>query len=78
MTKSKPTHDVVTRVGSFTGRDGKARASYRTIGAAWPDENGAINSIRLDVIPIDFDGVIYLREREERPAAAEATEGSAQ
>ncbi len=80
MTKSKPTHDAVTKSGSFTGRDGKERSSYRTIGAAWPDENGALNRIRLDAIPIDFDGVIYLRAREEKdaPEAATAPEGGAQ
>lgn len=71
MSKNQPTHDAVYRSGTFTGRDGKERSAYQTIGAVWPDENGQINRIRLDAIPVSWDGVIYLRARE-------AKEGSAQ
>ena len=64
MTKSKPTHDVVFKSGTFTGNDGKERHAYRTIGAAWPDENGTPNRIRIETVPVHWDGIIYLRPRE--------------
>lgn len=70
MTKSKPTHDAVYRSGSFTGRDGNERNAYRTIGAAWPDQNGAISSIRLESIPVQWDGVLYLRQRDDAEAGS--------
>lgn len=69
MSKSKPTHDVIFKAGSFTGRDGTERNAYRTIGAAWPNDDGAISVIRLDVIPVSWDGTLYLREREAEGAA---------
>ena len=63
MSKTKPTHDAVAKTGSFTGQDGKTRNAYLTIGAAWPGDDGAINRIKLDSLPINWDGMIYLRER---------------
>jgi hypothetical protein len=63
MSSSKPTHDLAAVTGSFTGRDGKTRNSYQTIGAAWSNEDGSISRLKLDSIPVSWDGVIYLRQR---------------
>lgn len=70
MTKQKPAYDAVYRAGTFIGRDGKERNAYQTIGAAWPGEDGQINRIRLDTIPVSWDGVIYLRARQPQPERA--------
>ena len=62
---SRPTHNVVFRARSYTGEDGKTRNAYQTIGAAWPDEHGQLTRIRLDTMPVTWDGTLYLRERQE-------------
>lgn len=62
---SRPTHNVVFRARSYTGEDGKNRHAYQTIGAAWPDEQGQLTRIRLDTVPVSWDGTLYLRERQE-------------
>ncbi|WP_143747411.1 hypothetical protein [Marinibacterium profundimaris] len=62
---SKPTHSVVYKARSYTASDGQQRNAYDTIGAAWPDDAGQINRIQLDTIPINWDGALYLRSREE-------------
>ena len=46
-------------------QDGKERNAYRTIGAAWPDKDGGIGCIKLEVLPMQWDGTIYLRPRQE-------------
>lgn len=71
MSSSKPTHDLAAVTGSFTGRDGKTRNSYLTIGAAWSGDDGAINRLKLDSVPVSWDGVIYLRKRGEDDGGAQ-------
>lgn len=65
MTNPLPTFDAITKAGRFTGQDGKERNAYRTIGAAWPDKDGGIGCIKLEVLPMQWDGTIYLRPRQE-------------
>ena len=65
MTKSKPTHNVVFKAGTYTDGDGNQRNAYRTIGAAWPGEQGEISMIRLETLPVSWDGTLYLRQRDE-------------
>ena len=65
MSKTKPTHDAVYRSGSFTGRDGKERNAYGVIGAAWPNDKGELDRIKIDAVPVTWDGIIYLRRRED-------------
>lgn len=62
---TKPTHNAVYKAGTYTDAEGKERNAYRTIGAAWPDREGQLNRIQLETIPVAWDGVIYLRKREE-------------
>ena len=63
MSSSKPTHNVIYKARTYTDGDGNPKHAYGTIGAAWCAEYGT--RIRLDTIPVSFDGMIYLRKREE-------------
>lgn len=63
MSNSKPTHQVIYKAHRFKDEKGKDRNAYRTIGAAWTDEQGQIAVIQLDTLPITWDGRLYLRER---------------
>lgn len=61
---NKPTHSAVAKTGTYTGRDGNSRNSYLPIGAAWSDEGGSVERIKIDNLPISWDGMIYLRPRD--------------
>ncbi len=63
MSSSHPTHNVIYKARTYTGEDGQPRNAYATIGAAWCSDDGT--RIRLDTIPVSWDGMIYLRERED-------------
>ena len=62
---SKPTHNIIYKARRYQAEDGSTKHAYSTIGAAWPDEHGQINRIKLDTIPVTWDGILYLRTREE-------------
>ncbi len=62
MSSSPPTHNVIYKARTYAGDDGKPRNAYGTIGAAWCAEDGI--RIRLDTVPVSWDGMLYLRERE--------------
>ncbi len=62
---TKPTHSVIYKARSYQADDGTTKHAYGTLGAAWADENGQINRIALDTLPVSWDGVLYLRPREE-------------
>lgn len=66
---SKPTYNIIYKARSYTAEDGSTRHAYSTIGAAWPDEDGTLNRLQLDTIPVNWDGVLYLRPREEKAAS---------
>lgn len=66
---SKPTYNVIYKARSYTAEDGSNRYAYSTIGAAWADETGQINRLQLDTIPVTWDGVLYLRAREEKASS---------
>lgn len=59
---SSPTHNVIYKARAYTDKEGNARNAYSTIGAAWCAEDGS--RIRIDTIPVNWDGMIYLRVRE--------------
>ena len=64
-TNNQPTHDVVYIAGTYTGRDGQERKSYRTIGVAFPNKDGVPTRIKFDVQPLNWDGWVFLNERKE-------------
>lgn len=63
MSNSTPTHNVIYKARNYTDHDGIARNAYAKIGAAWCGEDGT--RIRLDTVPVAWDGMLYLRERED-------------
>ena len=65
QSRSKPSHTLVYKARSYTADDGATKTVYATIGAAWLDDAGQIATLRLDTIPVTWDGTLYLRAREE-------------
>lgn len=66
---TKPTHNIIYKARSYTADDGTTRNAYGTIGAAWSDDDGHISRIQLDTTPTRWDGVMYLRAREEKASS---------
>ncbi len=66
---SKPTHIAYT-VRSFKDAEGKDRARWHEIGAAWPTKAGNGFNITLFALPVD--GQISLIVPSEKPTQPEA------
>jgi hypothetical protein len=64
LRQCKPTHNIIYKARAYTGDDGQTKHEYSTIGAAGSDETGAIARLKLDTLPVSWDGVLYLRQRE--------------
>ncbi len=62
---SKPTHNITFKGRSYSDANGESRHAYPIIGAAWPNDEGEITRIQLETIPVNWNGVLYLRKREE-------------
>jgi hypothetical protein len=62
--QTKPTHNLVYKGREFTGEDGQKRHYYPICGAVWPDEEGNLNRVMIDVLPVNFTGVLYIRPRQ--------------
>ncbi|SMX33384.1 hypothetical protein [Maliponia aquimaris] len=62
---SNPTHNLIYKARAYSGEDGQTKHVYGVIGAAWSDESGAITRLKLDTVPATWDGVLYVRAREE-------------
>ena len=67
----QPTHSIIYKARSYQDQDGQTKNVYGTIGAAWPDKDGNLSMIRLDTIPVSWDGTLYLREPTEDQKAAQ-------
>lgn len=57
-TGNRPTHTVYHVV-----ERAEDRKAWTPVGAAWPHKDGKGFSIRLDAIPVRFDGTLTVRER---------------
>ncbi|WP_130402688.1 hypothetical protein [Thalassococcus sp. S3] len=64
---SKPTHNIIYKARSYETDAGEVKFAYGAIGAAWSDEDGAVSRIKLDSVPVNWDGFLYLRTRDELP-----------
>ena len=53
---SKPVYNVRAK----TGKDGDGRDLFTTIGAAWPFERGDGLNVRINLLPVGFDGHLML------------------
>lgn len=59
---SKPTHLVSAKVA--TNKDGKG--VYKYIGSAWKDAAKNQMTVKLDTIPVTFDGYMTLFPNDEK------------
>ena len=57
-TKSRPTHSVFQVIDTKDGNK-----VWNAVGAAWPHKDSKGYNIRLDAIPVPFDGQLTIRER---------------
>jgi len=61
--------DIVAVTGKYKDRDGNEKSRYLNIGAVIETQNGL--SIKLEAVPVGWDGWAYLNEpkpREDAPA----------
>lgn len=62
------THDIVAVTGTYTDKSGQEKKRYQTIGSVIETRNGPM--IKLETVPLGWDGWAYMNEpkpREEKP-----------
>jgi hypothetical protein len=64
-TKLKRTHNLKYPNGTYDGQDGQEKTSWATIGGLMTD--GEKTKIKLDVVPVNFDGWVQCFPVEENP-----------
>jgi hypothetical protein len=57
-------YDVVAVTGKYTDRDGNEKSRYLNIGAIIETRNG--HMLKLEAVPVGWDGWAYLNEPKER------------
>lgn len=57
-------YDVTAVTGKYTDRDGNEKSRYMTIGAVIETRNGPM--LKLEGVPVGWDGWAYLNEPKER------------
>jgi hypothetical protein len=62
--------DVVAITGKYQGNDGKEKSRYLNIGAVIETRNGL--SLKLEAVPVGWDGWAYLNEPQQREQRAPA------
>ena len=55
---NRPAYNVAAKVVRKDGDSSKD--TLVPVGAAWPNRNGTGYNVKLDVVPVDFDGWLYL------------------
>jgi len=59
-------YEVRAKTGTYTDKSGQEKSSYKTIGRTVQTKNGPM--LKLDVIPMNWDGWAYLSEPQEKQA----------
>lgn len=67
-------YDVVAVTGKYTDRDGKEKNRYQNIGVVLSGKSGF--TIKIESVPIGWDGWAYLNEPKERDEKAPASRQS--
>lgn len=62
-------YQVAAITGKYTDRDGNEKSRYVTIGSVMDTKNGGL-LLKIDAIPLNFDGFAYLQEPRERTEQA--------
>ena len=60
----KRTHDLVVITGKYTDKDNNEKNRYQKVGSLFDDEKG--QKIKIDLLPIGFDGWAYLYKAEDK------------
>ena len=71
---SKKTHDVVAVTGKYTDREGNEKNRYLNIGAVIHGKHGPM--LKLEAVPVGWDGWAYLNEPKPRDEAKPAKQAS--
>jgi hypothetical protein len=64
---SSKKYDIVAITGKYKDRDGNEKSRYMNIGAVIETQNGL--SIKLEAVPVGWDGWAYLNEPKPREEA---------
>lgn len=64
------TYEVTVVTGKYQDRDGKEKSRYMTIGAVLETKNGPM--LKLEAVPVGWDGWAYLNEPKEREGQQQA------
>ena len=54
---NRPIYNVRAKTGR---QDGEGKYIFTTVGAAWPFERGDGLNVRINVLPVNFDGTLML------------------
>ena len=54
---NRPVYNVRAKTGQ---KDGEGRDVFTTVGAAWPFNQGDGLNVRINLLPINFDGQLML------------------
>jgi hypothetical protein len=54
---NKPIYNVRAKTGQT---DGEGRNIFTTVGAAWPFNQGDGLNVRINMLPVNFDGTLML------------------
>lgn len=65
-----PTHEVFS-IKEIPSDNTKPRKVWRKVGVAWDHKDGRGISLQLDLVPVQFDGRLVLREPIEEAASSE-------
>lgn len=56
---SKPSFNIRAKTGR---KDGEGNDIFMTVGAAWPFQNGTGFNIKVNSLPVPFDGTLMMVE----------------
>lgn len=64
-------YDVVAITGAYTDKEGREKKRYATLGAVIETKNGPM--LKLETIPVTWEGIAYLNEPRPRTQAPTAS-----
>ena len=55
------THDLISKAGEYTNKDGETKVRWHKCGVAMDTKNGGI-ALNIESLPINFDGWLQMRK----------------
>lgn len=71
---SKKKYEVVAVTGKYTDNEGNEKSRYQNIGVILETKNG--HMLKLEAVPVGWDGWAYLNEPREREQSGGTSRGS--